>query len=439
MVLVGMSQGHSSVLMAELKPSTNSSYSMKIENGEIFDRSNITIESSDTRSWIVALLILFMCPGGWILTVFNRSLGRKQLFTISLALYFVSWMIIAFANDTMFVLIGRAFSGFTSGILVGLIPVYQGECSVPKLRPTFIAIMSAFYSFGLGLSHGLSIWFHWRTIAFFGGLTSVLTLCLSYCTLMESPIWLLEKKKFSQAIRSWSFWRGLQDIGELKSMHGKKSSKLRAGENNFCEPSFLKPLGIIMTFFTVTQMSGAGAVTHYCIQMITEIAGPKRAYIPTMILDTFRLVSSIISSLLTKRYSPRAISLYSAFSVSFFLLSLSVSLLFDIWSPWFSLVLLFAYEASVIMGLMSLPWVFCGELFTMDHKEIGIGIVTTYNYIFYFAVLKFNPVLDEKFQQWGTFLFYGFFTTIGSIILYFILPNTRNKSLKDIELMFYND
>lgn len=443
MIIIGMSQGHSSILMKELEQSkSNITSDMMIENGELFGKSAIIVESLDIRSWIVSVMILAMCPGCWVLAICSRLLGRKMMLMISMGLFFTSWFVIVFANDVYQIFIGRIFLGFVGGILVGLVPVYQGECCFPKLRATLNVLHTTSFSLGVELIHVFGNRLHWRTLAMFAGFISIISLFLIY-NLRESPIWLLKKKKFRMAVQSWTFWRGTQDFDELKSMHNSEKLNALSKEksidnqkcNKFFKPSFLKPLTIILIFFTITQLSGMGAVTHYCIQMITDIAGSDRAYVSTIILDSFRLLSSMTSSLFTKRYGPRTVALFSAFSTSFLLILLSLVVLFK-WSPWLALTLLFAYEASVITGLLSLPWVFCGELFSTYDKEIGIGISTSYNYVLYFLVLKSNPDLVLILQPWGAFLFYGFLTSIGSIVLYFILPDTKNKSLREIELMF---
>lgn len=124
------------------------------------------------------------------------------------------------------------------------------------------------------------------------------------------------------------------------------------------------------------------------------------------------------------------------FFTSIFLIALSLVVFLNFSNSWFALTLFFFYEAANITGIAILPWIYCGELFSTSQKEVGIGISTCYNYILCFLVLKFNLVLVLSLQPAGAFLFYGLLTLIGSIILYFILPDTRNKTLKEIEVMF---
>lgn len=444
-MLIGMAHGHSAILHQQFQNSTvNVTQNVRIENGEIFKQPIIIVDSIDLQSWIASSMVLFMCPGCWILAAFSKKIGRKPILLFAVVLFLISWLIITFAHNAYHVIIGRSLSGLCMGILAGLSSVYQGEISIPKLRSTLNAVLAVSFSVGIELCHFVGTWFHWRTTAFFCCCITIITLVMN-CRMPESPIWLLNKNKLPEAIHSWVFLRGIRDLDELKSMHITKSNKVLENvysekrKNKFYETSFLKPLCILLALFTVTQMSGMGAVTFYCIQMITDISGPNYAYIPTLILDTFRLIAAIVLTVISSRYSTRTLTLCSAFSCSIFLICLSMSILFKFWNPWLALTFLFAFEAAVVMGLGPLPWTFCSEFFSVSHKDIGIGIVTSYNYLLFFMVVKMNPYLFILIKPWGTFLIYGCFTFISSIGLYFILPNTKNKSLKEIELMFSND
>lgn len=442
-IIVGMAHGYSTILINGLEtPVSNSSYSMKIENGEVFGKTNIIVESSSERTWIVSIMLLANCPGCLFLTIFGKVCGRKTVLISSIGLFLTSWVLLMFSESSRHIFISRILAGFSSGILTGLLAVYQGECTIPKLRPTLNAAHSVCFNFGVELSHAAGTWFHWRTVAFLAAVISASSLC-SNCFVPESPVWLVRKRKLRKAIESWTCLRGTRDLDELKFMYVdilNQSSRRKSEKSQFfsaiLSPGFYKPLGVMFAVFTVSQMSGLGAVLHYCLQIITEITGPDRAYVPTLILDTFRLAVSIGLSILTRRYSLRTLTLFSAFSTSFFLILLSLVIYLGLWMPWFPLMVLFSYEVVLVMGLSSLPWAFCSEIFSGSFKEIGVSLSSSFNYFLFFIVLTKNPDLISSLHQWGTFLFYGIFTLIGSIICCFILPYTKNKTLQEIELMF---
>ena len=442
-MMMGMTHGYSTMLIQELKVSSNqsSSHNLKIENGEIFNRPKIEVESEGLQSWISSSILLFMCPGSWILAICSKFIGRKPFLTISVALFTCSWTIIAFSYDTFQILIGRSLCGFSMGIIHGLTYAYLGECTIPELRQTLSAVPSIFFSSGLELCHIVGTWYHWRTNAAFIALIGVITLC-SISFLPESPVWLVNKKKIPQAIHSWNFVRG-SNLDELKSMYNHKTYDIDKNDsydfskgNKFLKLNFLKPLGIILLIFTVSQLTGMKYVLYYCLQMMSEIAGRDKAYIGTLIFDTFRVVSALGLTLLIQKFSTRTILLYATLSCAVSLILLSVSIFYKIWTPWCSLTLIFLYEVTIAVGMGPLPWMFSGELFSTSTKGVGIGIVTSYHCFLSFFIVIMSPYIKMKLDTWGTFFIYGVCTAFGSALLYLTVPNTKSKTLKEIEMMF---
>lgn len=441
-ILLGMAYGYSAIALQQLKPhENNETDNMMFEDGQIFGKPQLIVDSIDSQSWIASSMLLFMTPGCWILVACSNKLGRKSILLMSVFGFTVSWMIIAFAKDAYQIIVGRSLSGVSMGILTGLNYMYLGECAIPKLRSTFYALFAFPFSLGMGLCHVIGTWYHWRTTALFCGGLGTITLFSNY-HLPESPVWLIHKRRFKSALESWLFLRGDADLDEFESLFPKAdkiagSYKVNEfGLKKFHTSSFWKPLGIIIVVFTTSQMSGMNAVAFYCTPMLSEITDSENAYVPTLILDTIRLGGSIILSFSIKVFSTRALMIFSGLFCSLFLFLLALSIHLNIWTPWLQFIVLFGYELSLVMGLAPLPWTFCSELFSVNHKEVGVSVVTNYFCLLGFTVVKVNPYFFSFFEPWRTFLIYALFTFTGTSILYFILPNTKDKSLKEIELLF---
>ncbi|KOB65308.1 Sugar transporter [Operophtera brumata] len=73
---------------------------------------------------------------------------------------------------------------------------------------------------------------------------------------------------------------------------------------------------------------------------------------------------------------------------------------------------------------LGLPWVLLSEVFPFS---------------FFFLATKTNINLDETFHLSGTYAIYASFGVVGSIYLYFFLPETENKSLVEIEAFYKGD
>lgn len=72
----------------------------------------------------------------------------------------------------------------------------------------------------------------------------------------------------------------------------------------------------------------------------------------------------------------------------------------------------------------------------MEVRGAAAGISSAVGYLVGFSSNKLFLGMVATFTLNGTFLFYSAVALIGCLILYFILPETENKTLLEIEAYF---
>lgn len=87
-------------------------------------------------------------------------------------------------------------------------------------------------------------------------------------------------------------------------------------------------------------------------------------------------------------------------------------------------------------GIRLLPWVLIGEVYPGDVRGIASGLSGGLGYIFGFASNKSFLTMINTLTLPGTFWFYGAMSLMGTVILYFALPETEGRTLIDIENHF---
>lgn len=119
---------------------------------------------------------------------------------------------------------------------------------------------------------------------------------------------------------------------------------------------------------------------------------------------------------------------------------------------------IFAFTITCTMGFLVVPWVMIGELYPQKVRGIIGGFTTCSAHIFVFLVVKTYPMMASALHEHGTFLTYGAVSLIGKYILhssrqifsakhistllagtvffYFYLPETKGKTLQEIEEYF---
>ncbi|XP_076174480.1 facilitated trehalose transporter Tret1 [Ptiloglossa arizonensis] len=432
--LVGLSSGYSAVLLPQLKPN---------ENNTRFNVSDIVVSTTDEESWIAASTILPMAPGCWLAGLVMEKAGRKRSAMLVFPLFVLGWLIIGFAPVVAYILVGRAITGVCAGLLGSLTPVYIGETSEPDIRGILLNMITLNLSFGILSVHALGTWLSWRITAYICAAFTVISspTCIAS---QESPTWLINKGLTDQARDSWVYLRGWKSLDEYQALENSKvygrklvkrslSTKLR---KTLSSRYFLWPLGLLCTFFFTAQFSGYNVVVFYSVQLLMEVTGPDNAHIGTLVIDAIRLVTSIFTCYLIKKRNRRTMTFVSGFGSTVALFLLSLSLYLRVGKPWFSIVSLIFYIVISTMGLLPLPWILSGELFPRKFKGLGSGLTAGFAFICTFAVVKIAPRMFVTLQTYGTFAIYGVVTLTGTCCLYLTLPETKDKTLQEIERSF---
>ncbi|XP_017303938.1 solute carrier family 2, facilitated glucose transporter member 6-like, partial [Diaphorina citri] len=75
-------------------------------------------------------------------------------------------------------------------------------------------------------------------------------------------------------------------------------------------------------------------------------------------------------------------------------------------------------------------------VFPNNIRATASGASGSSSYIFAFAVNKlYYPMLDT-FHLWGTLYFYAAISVVGTLYMYFVMPETEGRTLRDIEEHF---
>ena len=91
------------------------------------------------------------------------------------------------------------------------------------------------------------------------------------------------------------------------------------------------------------------------------------------------------------------------------------------------------FVASFAMSLGPVMWVLFSELFPNTLRGLAISFVGLINSAVSFAVQLIFPWELESLGNAATFLIYGIFALIGLIFIMRVLPETRGRSLEELE------
>lgn len=410
--------------------------------------------SGDTGSWIASMCLLSMAIGCIIGGVSVEKFGRKKTHIILCVPLLLGWVFIYFAFNLEMLLFGRILGGLAVGLLGTACPVYLSEMSAPKYRGLFLGTPSMALSIGILIIHVIGTFLSWRETALIPCVVPVLCYLLMIMV-PESPSWLLGQGRYDDAAKAFKWLRGysLESEQEFRLMVDKqKQSQVSEVDSipfwlklrlNVGKPEFYKPFSVVFLCFFIMQLSGPNMMAFYAVNVMRATLGAGiNEYVAMIIIDLLRAFMSVVACILLKVAKRRFLAILSGVGTVISLFSLSAYLTLAKMYPevtefsWLSLLFLILYIIFIYIGIFPLPWCVNGELLPLAMRGFGSSVNTFFNFIWCFVVIKTAPGMFSSVGMEGTFLFYGIICLFGTIILFFCLPETKNKTLHEIEAYY---
>ncbi|KAJ3643126.1 hypothetical protein Zmor_025856 [Zophobas morio] len=429
----GMPVGYSAILLPQLK----------------YPNETLRIDD-EIGSWIASVHSAATPFGSLLSGVLMDRCGRKLALQIASMPLIVGWILIGLAPNHAILLLGRLVAGLSAGLTAAAGQVLIGEISEPHLRGMFSSVPFASYSFGILLVYALGSLLPWRYVA---GLSTVLPIMAItiFFFLPESPVWLVRHNKPDKARKALLWLRGGNALqARLETEHltervdlEKKHASTTSSRHLFFRPEVIKPFIIINLFNLMQILSGTYIIVFYAVDILSHINGQSIDHFMAAVLTAaIRFVFSLIASLLLALIGRRALAMTSGLGTTISALCLGTFLYprdncFGASSNgYFAALCVLLYVATNTVGFMILPGVMLGELFPAKVRGLAGGLTFMVFNFALFAMAKAFPFVKNEVGVHGVFWIFGGSSLVASVFLYLMLPETKGKSLTQIEDYF---
>ena len=393
-------------------------------------------------------------PIGCLLSGYLMDIsGRKASLIVTEIPALLGWILIACATNVEMIYAGRFFTGLGSGMVGAPARVYASEVTQPHLRGMLTAFASVGVSTGVLIEYSLGSLLSWNICAALSAILPLAALLLMFL-FPETPSFLLSKNKPEQARLSLQRFRDNKynldkEMDLLRNFSNKNNLKRLTGLREKCsallKPNAVKPFLILLLYFLIYQWTGTNAVTFYTADIFRDSGTTINKFLATVIIGIVRLLSTILACILCRQCGRRTLTMVSSVGCGISMLAFGIYEWIKVyWSDnnmpiswtWFPLFCLIFYTIACTLGFLVIPWVMIGELYPIQVRGLLGGLTTMSAHIFVFTVVQTFPLLKDAINVHGTYLLYGFISIFGTIYFYFCLPETKGKTLQEIEDYF---
>ncbi|KAK5640741.1 hypothetical protein RI129_009288 [Pyrocoelia pectoralis] len=398
-------------------------------------------------SWLASTFLLGSIPGCLFAGSVIEKFGRKPSLLFAGIPLLLPWITVIFSDSLLALCIVRFIGGIGLAFITTAAPMYVGEIAEKDIRGklgsafNILRLVGSLYVFSVGP------FVSYLALALTCAIFPVLFI-IAFAFMPESPYYLIKVNKQEMAknnlIRLSSNSATMDFIdSRLKEIQATVDYDMRNRANVwelFTNKLYRKSVIVITGIKTVQQLSGVAAIEAYTQSIIQESKSSISPAVSSIIAGLIQFPAALLAGYLADKLGRKPLMIISCLGCGlaltseglyFYLQNIAKSDVSGLsWLPTTALLL---YLVMNPIGIFTLPWILLGELFATNIKGYAVSIATCYGSLLAFLATKFfQPISDD----WGMHVTFWIFSTIcflGAIFCYFVLPETKGKTLAEIQ------
>ena len=420
--------------------------------------------SASEQGWAVGSA-LFGCLFGAAIAGFLISrLSQKYALLLSALLFTISAWGSGIPETLNTLVIFRIIGGIGLGIASMTAPMYIAEIAPPKLRGRlvsyyqlaivvgFFVVFLATYFIGggdttnlspeaLSAIHDYNVDRGWR-IMFWSELVPSSLFFILLLFVPNSPRWLMLKGRDEEAR---VILHKMNDSDELAEQEYREIQRsLTAGESvekaSPLAPKYRTVLFIGVTLSILQQVTGINAILYYGAEIFSNALGygPEDALKQQILLGLVNLVFTFVAIYSVDKWGRRPLLMVGATGMLIGLLTVGLSL-YTGQLGIVSLIGILVFIASFALSMGPVTWVLLSEMFPNKIRGIAMSIAVAAQWLFNGIVASVFPILVKSnvnetiFNGSLPYFIFGFFCVVTILFVYRMIPETKGKSLEELE------
>ncbi|HEY6494177.1 MAG TPA: sugar porter family MFS transporter, partial [Trebonia sp.] len=396
--------------------------------------------SSFQQELVTSLLLVGAVVGALTAGRISDRLGRRLTVLITALVFIVGVMLAAFTPTYPVLLVARIIIGLAVGSASMVVPLYIGEIVPARVRGGLVSLNQLAITAGILVSYlidyGLSDSGNWRLMF---GLAAIPAAALFIGMLFqkESPHWLIRQGREDEARQ---VLRRVRDEGDIDDeiREVREISQREGGYRDLISPR-VRPLlavGVLLAVFQ--QITGINTVIYYAPTLLQGAGlGNNAALLANVVNGCVNVGMTIVAIWLLDKVGRRPLLLSGTAGMAVGMAIVACSFLggSDLKGGLaiVAIVGLLVYTGSFAIGLGPVFWLLIAEIYPLKIRGAAMSVASMANWAANFVVTVSFLTLLSAIGGAGVFFLFGFLTLVALAYFWRKVPETKGRSLQEIE------
>jgi sugar porter (SP) family MFS transporter len=414
------------------------------------------------QGWAMSSALVGCVAGAAVAGKLADSYGRRPLLIFAAVLFSLSAIGTGASETFTTFIIWRIVGGIGIGIASTISPLYIAEIAPQETRGLFVSINQLTVVIGIlgaqitnmliteSIPEGftpeqiLMSWngqTGWRYMFWAGLLPAVLFFVLMFL-IPESPRYMAKKQKYSKAEVTLAKIGGLVYAGnELSNIKATfdATDNSRTDIKMLLDKKALSILTIGVVLAAFQQWCGINIIFNYAQEIFVSAGySINDLFMNIVITGSINLVFTIVAMGTVDKFGRKKLMLLGSGGLAIIYAVMGYFYFTNVTGLPLLLLVLLAI-AIYAMSLAPIVWVILSEIFPNRIRGVAMSVATFALWIASALLVQTFPFFNEYLGTSGTFWVYGIICALGFIFVLRKLPETKNKSLEEIEELLLND
>jgi SP family xylose:H+ symportor-like MFS transporter len=393
--------------------------------------------------------------GGALSGLLSSRLGRKKSLLLASVLFFVSalgsgWPEALFftkGEPTMGLLVTfnlyRILGGIGVGLASAICPMYIGEIAPAPIRGRLVSFNQFAIIFGMlvvyfvnwGIASGQTIaWINdigWRYM-FASEAVPAALFGLLILSVPETPRYLALTNRYEKALHV------LQRINKSKEQAQAILDEIKAtltvtsaGKAKlFSYGKLVIIIGILISVFQ--QFVGINVALYYAPRIFESMGAAKdTSLLQTIVMGLVNVIFTVLAIVTVDKWGRKPLLISGSIGMAVGMFAIATLAFFNVIGVG-TLVFIILYTASFMMSWGPICWVLIAEIFPNKIRGQAVAIAVAAQWAANYLISSTYPPMME-YSSALTYGFYGTMAVLSALFVWKIVPETKGKSLEEME------